>query len=38
MVTHSTPTSDVSGSNPGTYVGKLVVSNNGLQFTVQDLD
>ena len=26
VVTHSPPTSEVSGSNPGPYVGKLVVA------------
>ena len=26
VVTHSAPTSDVGGSNPGRYVGKLAVA------------
>ena len=26
LVTHSPPTSEVGGSNPGPYVGKLVVA------------
>ena len=26
VVTHLSPTSEVSGSNPGPYVGKLVVA------------
>ena len=34
MVTHSPPTSEVCGSNPGCYVRKLVVATNGRQFTV----
>ena len=38
MVTHLPPTSEVSGSNAGPYVGKLKVANNGQQFTVQNLD
>ena len=39
MVTHSPFTSEVSSSNPGPYVGKLVVAlTGGLQFTVQNLD
>ena len=39
MVIHSTPTSEVSGSNPKPYVGKmdsfLLMAG---QFTVQNLD
>ena len=38
VVTHLPPTSEVSGSNAGPYVGKLEVANNGQQFTVQNLD
>ena len=34
VVTHSPPTSEVSGSNPGPYVGKT----DGRQFSVQNLD
>ena len=37
VVTHLPPTSEVSGSNPRPYVGKLVVTD-GRQFTVQNLD
>ena len=36
MVTHSPPTSEVGGSNPGPYVGKLVVGYR--WFTVQNSD
>ena len=38
LVTHSGPTSEVGGSNPEPYVGKMVVSYRWLQFTVQNLD
>ena len=39
MVTNYSPTSEVCGSNPKPYVGKVVVSlTNGRQFTVQNLD
>ena len=39
VVTHSPPTSEVGGSNPGPYVGKMVVAvADGQQFTVQNLD
>ena len=39
MVTNSSPTSEVCGSNPKPYVGKVVVSlTDGQQFTVQKLD
>ena len=38
VVTHLPPTSKVGGSNPGPYVGKLVVGTNGWQFTVQKLE
>ena len=39
VVTHSPPTSEVSGSNPGPYVGKLVVFLPMVSsFTVQNLD
>ena len=34
MVTHLPPTSEAVGSNPTSYVGKLMV----WQFTVQKLD
>ena len=33
VVTHSPPTSEVGGSNPGLYVGKLAVADGGQQFT-----
>ena len=35
MVTHSSPSSEVSGSNPGLYVGKMVVS---YRLSVQNLE
>ena len=40
VVTYSPPTSEVDCSNPGSYVGKLVVAQaaDGWQFTVQSLD
>ena len=38
VVTHSSPTSEVSSSNPGSYVENLVIAFQGLQFTVQNLD
>ena len=37
MITHSLPTSEVSGSNPGPYVRKLVLTD-GRQFTVMNLE
>ena len=40
VVTHLSSTSKVSSSNPGSYVGKLVVKlfTDGRPFTVQKLD
>ena len=35
MITHSPPTSEDNGSNPGTYVGKLVVAD--VPFTLQEV-
>ena len=34
VVTHLSPTSEVGGSNPGPYVGKLVVSYRWLAVTL----
>ena len=40
MITHSPPTSNVCGSNPGPLLGKVdsFLPVDGLQFTVQNLD
>ena len=38
MVTHLPPTSEIGGSNPGPYVGKLVLLTNAWPFTVQNLE
>ena len=38
VVTHSPPTSEVCGSNPGPNVGKLFFLTVGRQFIVQNLD
>ena len=38
VVTHSPPTSEVGGSNPGPCAGKLLVAYHWLAFTVQNLD
>ena len=38
VVTHSPPTSEVSGLNSEPYVRKLVLFTDGQQFTVQTLD
>ena len=38
VVTHLPPTSEVGGSNPGPYVGKLVVAYRWSEVRVQNLE